>query len=204
MQTLSHEPPFERRALRWFRCRVADILMGVAIDIPAGTREPLNGTEPYFADLLDWYCARSRRYVYWTAAVHYQGRGFATGHWSVYSGEIEIDFERAQAEATRVHAARELADVASLDQWLAADLAGSLPAAPLGGSHELPEQARAALTTLKQERELRARLRKTCPQCGGRWSVRSGLEFPHDLNAKRCPSCREAKSRKRPAAQEAK
>lgn len=192
MQTIKHEPPFNRRALRWFRARVADILQGVAMDVPTTRREPLTGAEPYFDALLEWYCARARRFAYWTAAPHYHGRGFSAGHWTVFHGEVELAFEQAQAEATRAHAAEALASVPSLDAWLEADLAGTLPAAPIGGSATLAPAQREALRTRKGDRELRARLRKTCPSCGARWAVRSGLQFPHDLNAKRCPDCRAA------------
>lgn len=202
MQTLSHEPPFDRRALRWFRQRLSDILRG-ALDVPANKMD-LAGNEPYFAHLLDWYCERVHRYVHWTPSIHYHGRGFAMGHWEVYWGEVEEDFGRAVVEAKRAHAAQALAPIASLEEWLAADLAGTLPAAPVGGSVALSGDLRARLYFSRLKREPKVPDVRRCPSCSVDWTVRvESKYFGLDLHSKRCPACREQARQKRKARQEA-
>jgi hypothetical protein len=181
------KPKFGRKAQRWFRARLLQHLRELQV-------------EPALLDALaDWYVEETTLYVRWVPATRYSGKGFALGGWELHDDRVLADLLTG-LEAVRATVATAAANAfTSLDEWLAADLAGTIPAYgyQLGGSPRLPEALRGKLKSATWRRDL---LRpRECPDCHGAWRVRTvqwkvgGVGIAgHDRDAKRCHECRKA------------
>ncbi len=84
----------------------------------------------------------------------------------------------------------------TLEEWLVADLTGTLAAAPQGGSVVLNEEVRWQLYCARRRRELTRPV--ACASCGTPWqrrveirgSIGCVVAVAADRVATRCPSCR--------------
>jgi hypothetical protein len=193
----SDELPLGRKATRWFRFRIAAWLEQYATQGGAGVV-----TKPdVLAALVEWYAEMPRRYLKWVAAERYFGSRYSSGGWELIPRVILQDLGDGIVEATRVASAAANAKFASLDEWLRADMNGSLAYSPEGGSSDLTKECRESLAfrALLRRSKVKVRTPKVCPSCGASWVARHGDNFPRDIRAKRCPDCREASSHKRTA-----
>lgn len=195
------QPPFGRKAARWFRARLAAYLEEVAFR-DAARKVTSRDLLPH---AVEWYASQPRRFVRWVAATRYSGPGFASGGWELAADAVLDAFPQALTEAQRAAAAAVSAQFSTLDEWLAADLAGTIARAPLGGSASLDAETRTKLGAASYRRQLWWPL--TCPECGAGWRRRmetrgAGFVVPvaADRQATRCPDCRAKRRQGRRAA----
>ncbi|MBK7907546.1 MAG: hypothetical protein IPJ78_13430 [Gemmatimonadetes bacterium] len=197
-ETPERRPKFGRRALAWFRSAVR---YGVrSANAPRGV-DP----DDFRERLVDWFASDHFAYVGWVPHDEYRGMGYPTGAWRLDQPAILRDLPNA-VQAVQDECARlMLARLSSLEDWLAADLSGTLPAAPGGGATALPSAVRDGLRVAAHGR--RERSPRLCPDCGRTWRPRTRIVagsawrvfVGNDRLAKRCPECRDAE---RPASAE--
>lgn len=123
-------PKFGRKAQRWFRHAVFQWL----------TTEPEEGQAHVRDDSLawkvvDWYLEEHGVYVTWVPGDGYYGPRYSWGSWRLDEVTLTRDVRRGLQEVHNRCAAVVADSIASLDDWLRADLNGTLPiAGALGAS----------------------------------------------------------------------
>lgn len=138
---------------------------------------------------LDWLLEDAMRYVLWRPEAEYRGPGYAAGAWALRRDIVAEDFPEAVREGFRRMAREKDAPaLASLDDWLRADAAGTLHyrGAP-GGSVYLDAATRAGLARARSRRPWP----RACADCGESFR-------PSRTDARRCPSCRAHAKARRP------
>jgi hypothetical protein len=159
--------PFGRRAQGWLRRQIRSWL------------ETAEGAdEEKVAELLDWYMETPLRYVNWKDCDEYHGRGFSMGAWTVDWPTVREDFDLGRTRlAEREAQARDYAlGIRTLDDWLRADIAGTLthPGA-IGGMLFVADSLRYRGRTLRRM--------APCDAC------RKVFKLDR-RNARNCPDCR--------------
>lgn len=131
--------------------------------------------------VVSWLAESPMKYVKWKDSDEYHGGGFANGGW-VISWEAVRD--ALPDVLSRIRAAGQAARFPTLDEWLLADLRGSVKIETArGGAEKLPKR-------LRRELQQKARARRkgkprTCCTCRG--------EFQPTCNrARRCKACIDA------------
>jgi hypothetical protein len=149
--------------------------------------------------VIDWLTSRIDRFTIFVPLAEYRGDNYAMGGWQVRWNAIHrviADVCCEIVEAKRV--ARDAARYPTLDDWLRADIAGTLRHRGAdGGMGKVPGKVRGRLKREASARRL-ALLRSTAIVCA------CGASFtPDRANATRCDKCRDlartAKAMRRPA-----
>lgn len=145
-------------------------------------------TQDDVVGLVPWFMEDATHYVEWIFYDDYAGARYTRGAWRFNAETVKRDIPQGMEELRdRAAHAADAATVATLDDWLRADMAGTLQHAGwLGGAKDMrltPEERRglnySALTR-------RYRWPKACATCG---------ESFRDGSCKNCKACR-AKRRK--------
>ncbi len=173
---------FGRRARAWF-------LEAVYAYLTVPTKP---GAAPVVEDAdTAWAIARrlqlnAPELVYWQPMDRYSGRGFSTGSYQLRLAAILQAVEVIAREMKDAALAKASAHITTLDEWLAADLAGTLPRGAEGGAAKIPAHDREWLAIYAAAR------RNTITPC-----ATCGMRFKRaHMKRRNCPSC-VAKNRER-------
>jgi hypothetical protein len=129
-------------------------------------------------------------YATWVPTDSYRGSGFSTGEWRVLWYEVLRDLPEAVVAVARTIDAKW---IHSLEDWLRADLAGTLHyGGAKGGTDRLDQHQRLELMDATYRR--RKSWPRICADCGE-------SRPPAKLNAKRCRECVELRKQKRTGAE---
>lgn len=169
---------FGRKAKLWLASAIRERLTATDEKHP----EPrVYGQE--LEDIVAWYCEEPMFYVTWVPAAEYRGRGFSHGAWQLDYAAINRDFKLGR-KVCLVRRTLEIdnARIKSLDEWLRADIAGTLKCpGRFGGTEELSAEVVKNLSSAAANR--RKRWPRRCVQCDRSFK-------PDHHKATRCPSCR--------------
>lgn len=173
------EPPLTTAFRRWFFSRIRQHI--AELDV---RRRLFDGPE-LPEEVAAWYDRNPTRWVRWVSEKTY-ARGFRNGAWHLDENAIAEVWEYAMEEALRELTERAHADLRSVEDWLAAERVGRLPAwvafEPAG--FPLVREDRQG-----EFREARQRMTETwpmrCSQCGSDFR-------PERRGVVRCPECRSA------------
>jgi hypothetical protein len=169
---------FGRRAGAWYRQRIADFLRsnGGLFGIAVGEIDDLA------AELVNYYVEDSRLpwYGRWVAEEHYRGRRYSAGFWTLDERLLLAELPQEIMQLRRSKAREsDKARLASLDDWLRADIAGTLQfGGEKGGAPNLLPELRS-----KMRLAAKVRRRRKCAKCGCRF-IRGSRR--HDT----CTKCR--------------
>lgn len=133
---------FGKRARRWFSLAVLCHLWHSR----GANGAKLFDDEALVERLAEWFTEEAECYVVWVPTKGYVGKGFTTGEWQLDAFALKRDLPTALQEI-RNTSVRELArGIGSLDEWLLADLRGTLPTSgAVGGSVHFTEERRRGL-----------------------------------------------------------
>lgn len=167
-------PNFGRKARKWFARLVrAKIEEGPSFGMTEEEREKL--IERFLADPMP--------YVTWTDAEEYHGRGWSNGAWSIDWNAVR---EGCQAALEELRAEAETARFPTLDDWLRAELEGTLSShGASGGSEKLSKKLRREL--LAAARARRKNRPRICRSCRAEFT-------PTSNRALRCTKCIDSES----------
>lgn len=136
-------------------------------------------------EFVAWYCEDPERYVEWQPEDTYRGRRFAAGGWAINNGIVNADYDQAREEIERARLrAIDAAHISSLDDWLRADIAGTLQFPGCRGGTWGWDQSPEVQSSLAAAARLRRRnWPRRCRGCG------ESFKADHH-KARRCPTCR--------------
>lgn len=144
-------PTFGRKARAWF---LRSLRANLREKCPLRVNDEL---EP----IVQWLAADPRRYVEWLDDEQYRGRRYSNGAWVIDWKAVAEGFHAALAD---IVTAAECERLRTLDDWLRADLDGSLKYVRAGGSGSLSREVREQLAETARAR------RRTwpigCVDCG--------------------------------------
>lgn len=136
--------------------------------------------------IVQWLAADPTAYVTWIDDEQYHGRRYSNGAWVIDWKAIAEGCDAALADST---ATAERSRLRTLDDWLRADLDGSLKHIPAGGSVSLNQEVREQLAETARAR------RRTwpigCVDCGETFLRRPGSRG----KPIRCPPCLELRQK---------
>lgn len=164
------KPRFGRKGRRWLARCIKEKLQEMKTKENGPARD---GMEWDTDALVQWFMQKPRRFVKWENADEYRGKSYTTGAWVVVWDKVNKTIPTAISEA-------ENEPIESLDDWLRADLEGTLISAIDGGAHNLPGKLRRQLAQSARARRMLIPL--VCVDCRVEFPRRKG--YP-----KRCPKC---------------
>lgn len=170
---------FGRRAHAWFTRAVQHFLT-----TPTDKRPALLGDVDVAVLTADLFAADARSFAKWVPENEYLGNAFVTGRWEVDKPAIEAALPsmlRVLEDAAR---ARVASTIVTLDEWLAADLAGKLPTGGAGGSARLPDALQVSLNDAAMVRD--RHWPRPCGTCSESFKPGKGARV-------NCPKCVAAK-----------
>lgn len=133
--------------------------------------------------VVDWFLENRLQFVDWRAWDEFANHHASTGRWILCESDVAAQFYDAIAEATRRH---ESMQFPTLDAWLEAERTGQLQSKGVaGGSASFSPQV---VSRLRDAKERRTWLARSCRDCGRRFSV--GYRFSRVV---RCEVCRAEK-----------
>jgi hypothetical protein len=159
---------FGRKARAWLRRRLlARMFIKHPTDAATYCADGVEWDEYSVNLALAWYMEHPMRYTHWTDNDEYRGHGWSNGAWEFDDVAVQKDWRQAVDFVDRTLDAEKCLTV---DEWLAADSAGTL----------WYRGARSGMERVARENQSAPR-RKRCP-CGTRFK-------PKRRNAVHCPAC---------------
>ena len=158
------------------------------------SHEPIRQVEPTRVrhHLVDWFMESAAHFVAWYPERFYRGADRDNGAWGIREQAVDANVKHGLVSAWARYDAEQREhdrnEFATLDDWLAADVAGTLKApGAKGGSAKLPHVARMRLHSKAFAR--RERWPLPCANCGTSFR-------PTKRGMKYCSACRTPKARK--------
>ena len=131
-------------------------------------------------ELAAWMCEQVMVYVTWTPADEYFGGKFPSGSYQVEWGAVVRDVPEGLELIRRDAIVVSGEGAESLEDWLRADMEGTAPRGPAGGSARLQNVVRCTLNY--QAKRRRGCWPRACAACGEPFK-------PTRRNRRRCDAC---------------
>jgi hypothetical protein len=169
-------PHFGRKGKQWLARHLRTWLLQNGGTIP--WRMVIGEVTP----IVEWFCEQPLRYIMWKDATEYHGKGYSFGawivHWDIVKDDLADGLQKLRAQKAQ---AADASRITSLDDWLRADIGGTLEyRGAQGGTAQLSKELRERLARAALRR--RRYWHRACDDCGESF-------VPKRRNGRRCEEC---------------